>query len=53
MNKEILTEWYKLYRQVENGYHMSKQDWQELVRLNHLLMEATHKIHNDNMLKEK
>lgn len=47
---QLLKDWYALYRQVRNGYHMSNSDYQELVRLNHLLMEATHEIHNKNML---
>lgn len=50
MTKQELIDWYKLYKQVVNGYHMSDWDWQTLVRLNYSVMEATHKIHNDNML---
>jgi hypothetical protein len=51
LNKIDLISWYKLLIQYENGYHMEKSDNQELIRLNHLVMEATHKIHNDNMLR--
>jgi hypothetical protein len=51
MTKKELLDWYNLKKQVDNGYHMEKSDWQELIRLNHLVMEASHKIHNDNMLK--
>jgi hypothetical protein len=50
MEKSELLEWYKWYRHYVNGYHMEKSDWQELVRLNHLVMEAVHKVHNDNMM---
>jgi hypothetical protein len=52
MNKKTLNDWYKLYKQIINGYHMSDWDLRELVRLNYLIMEASHKIHNDNMLKK-
>lgn len=51
MKKEDLNKWYMLYKQVKNGYHMEPIDWRELIRLNHLIMEATHEIHNNNMLK--
>lgn len=52
MNKKTLDQWYKLYRQYINGYHMEKSDWKELINLNHEVMEASHKVHNDNMLKK-
>ena len=50
MTKKDIDKWFTLYRQVKNGYHMEKIDWQELIRLNHLIMEASHEIHNKNML---
>lgn len=50
MDKSMLEDWNKLYKQLVNGYHLSEEDKKELVRLNHLVMEATHKVHNDNML---
>ncbi len=54
MTQKELTQWYELRQQVVNGWHMSDQDKQDLIRLNHLVMEASHKIHNDNMIsKEK
>lgn len=43
--------WFNLYKQYKNGYHMSNSDITELVRLNHLLMEAVHEIHNESMSK--
>ena len=49
MTKQELNEWFTLYKQVKNGYHMEPHDWRELVRLNHLVMEASHEIHNKNM----
>lgn len=52
MTKETLNEWYELREQVQNGWHMSDSDKKELLRLNHLVMEACHKIHNDNMLQK-
>ena len=50
MTKEQLNQWYTLRQQVVNGYHMSDYDTQELTILNHLVMEAANKIHNDRML---
>jgi len=50
MKKYELIEWYKLLIQLKNGYHLSENDKTELIRLNHLVMEESHKIHNDNML---
>lgn len=48
-NKELL-EWKMLVNQHKNGYHLSDSDIGELIRLNHLVMEVSHKIHNANML---
>lgn len=53
MKKQELNEWFLLYSQLKNGYHMSDNDYRELVRLNHLMMEVTHDIHNDNMTNGK
>lgn len=50
MTKQELNEWYALKEQIVNGWHMSDWDKKELIRLNHLVMEDAHKIHNDNML---
>lgn len=47
MTKKDLRTWYLLREQIAT---LSKIDKQELIRLNHLVMEATHGIHNDNML---
>jgi hypothetical protein len=52
MTKKDLNNWYTLRIQFINGYHMEPWEWQELIRLNHLVMEATHDIHNKNMLKK-
>ena len=51
MTKQEFDRWYELREQIVNGWHMEKSDWQELIRLNHLVMEASHKIHNDNMME--
>lgn len=51
MTKQELNQWWTLRKQIVNGYHMSDNDYKELIRLNHLVMEACHKIHNDNMLE--
>ena len=53
MTRLELKEWDKAQRQYKNGYHLSDSDWRELVRLNHLIMEISHDIHNNNMLKDK
>lgn len=50
MKKQDLDNWYKLWKQYNNGYHMEKSDWSELVRLNHLVMETSHDVHNENMI---
>lgn len=49
MNKKELDQWWKMRKQLVNGWHMSHNDVHELVRLNNLVMEATHYIHNENM----
>lgn len=53
MKKQDLDRWYTLRKQVINGYHMEKSDWTELIQLNYQVMEASHRIHNDNMLDIK
>ncbi len=53
MTKKELNQWYDLHKQIVNGYHLSKDDWQDLIRLNHLVMETSHAIHNKNMLEMK
>ena len=50
MKKQELDQWFTLLRQVKNGYHMEKSDKQELIRLNHLVLEESSKVHNDHML---
>lgn len=45
-----LNDWHLLLKQLINGYHMSVQDKKELVRLNQLVMEQCHKVHNGNMM---
>lgn len=50
ITEDELKNWWTLREQFINGWHLSKSDWNELVRLNHLVMEASHKIHNDSML---
>ncbi len=49
MEKTELLEWFILLKQLDNGYHMEKSDWLELIRLNHIIMEKCHAIHNKNM----
>lgn len=40
--------WYDLTQEK----NLKADDYQELIRLNHLIMEVSHKIHNDNMLSK-
>ena len=49
MTDEELKEWHAFYKQYKNGYHLSKNDWSNFVHLNHLVMEASHEVHNKNM----
>lgn len=52
MTDDDLKQWDILRKQLKNGYHMEKSDLQELVRLNHLVLEVTSEIHNMNMRNE-
>ena len=53
MAQEELNRWFELYQlNTKTGYKLDKSEIQELVRLNHLVMEATHEIHNKNMLND-
>ena len=53
MNKEERKEYFVLLDQYKQGYHLSKEDKANLIRLNHLIMEDAHIVHNDNMLKDR
>lgn len=44
-----IAEWFKLYMQYKNGYHMNDSDIKELVRLNHILILPVHEVHNESM----
>jgi hypothetical protein len=50
MNEEERKEYFILLNQYKNAYHLSDNDKSELIRLNHLIMEDAHRVHNDNML---
>ena len=52
MTDQELKDWRELQKQFENGYHLSKHDWKNLIRLNHQVMELSRNIHNDNMLRK-
>lgn len=49
---EDLADWYQLRKKFVNGWYMSENDWLELIRLNHIIMDASHNIHNTNMLRK-
>ena len=44
--------WFEYCRQYKKGVRMSTWDYKEFTRLNHLVMEICHKIHNKNMLEK-
>lgn len=50
MNEEQVKRWFELYNLYTKN-SMDKQNFHELVYLNHLVMELSHKVHNDNMLR--
>lgn len=49
MTQEKLKQWQVLVKQYINAWHLSDSDKQQLIRLNHEVMELSHRIHNDNM----
>ena len=50
MKKSELDIWYKYLKALKNDWHFEPEDKREFIRLNHLVMEQAHRIHNDNML---
>lgn len=52
MTNQELKEWKMYHKQYKNAWHLSKHDWMEFIRLNHLLMEQCHEIHNKNMMEK-
>ena len=52
MTKQDAQRW--IYLRENNLFKMlDDTEYQELLRLNHLIMEASREIHNNNMLKGK
>lgn len=50
MTLQDLLSWQILSQIDENK--ITKPDHQELIRLNYLVMEEAHKVHNNNMMKD-
>jgi hypothetical protein len=50
MTQKELIYWFRYSKDLKKGTFLEREDIQELIRLNHLVMEIAHKIHNDNML---
>lgn len=50
MTKTEFKQWQMLVKQYKNGYHLSVTDKQDLLRLNHRVMEIADNIHNANMM---
>jgi hypothetical protein len=47
MTQQELIEWQELRMRKE----LDRGEYRELIRLNHLVMEVSHDIHNHNMMK--
>ena len=47
MTKNELNQWWRLLKDRER----SDWEYQELIRLNYLVMEVAHEIHNTNMMR--
>lgn len=57
MTLDDLKRWHELqaqstYADLDMAQALTNADKQELTRLNYLVMEVCHKIHNDNMLRK-
>lgn len=52
MTREELDKWFDLITTIKTGTKLDYYDYSELLRLNHLVMEEAHLIHNDNMLRQ-
>lgn len=52
MTKEEVMSWDELRILVQTGTKLGYWEYVEFLRLNQLIMEASHKIHNDNMLRK-
>lgn len=50
MTTDELNEWFVFYKLYRNGVSFSDWEWNNFIRLNHLVMESSHEIHNKNML---
>ena len=50
--KEVL-KWFNLITTAKTGNKLDYYDYSELLRLNYLVMELSHDIHNKNMLEVK
>jgi len=50
MNEQDLKDFYKLYTKYKNG-NIEVSDFRELLRLNLLVMEVCHEIHNKNIVE--
>ena len=49
LTKKELDTWFKYQKALKNGAYFEREDKRELLRLNHLVMEASHAVHNENM----
>ena len=52
MTQKELLQWNALRLELNTKKGLIHWDYGTLLRLNHLVMEEAHKIHNDNMLRK-
>lgn len=52
MTKKMLDEWYRLLKQKKADGFKYDYDYQTLVSLNYDVMELSHDIHNNNMMRD-
>lgn len=50
MKKKEIDIWFKYQKALKNEEYFEPEDKREFLRINFLIMEEAHKIHNDNML---
>jgi len=53
MTQKELIYWFRYSKELKAGTFMEREDYREVVRLNHLVMGIAHEIHNNNMLTDR
>jgi hypothetical protein len=52
MTQKELIYWFRYSKDLKKGTFMEREDYRKIIRLNHLVMEIAHEIHNNNMLNK-